>query len=525
MFKLVILLFIIFSTSSFSQTFTPIGKTKYFPPVPYTNTAMNAGKLRGAVTIGNAFAIAKIKPSSALALGKQLAKANPYTMAAMLALGYFQDDIGQWMASPSEDTYPIKTPRSMEAEVVNGVTNVGFNYLIGGSVTDLDVNALCEGMYPESDLKRNSGGSWEQKEIVEQGIIWDAKCTYDQWDNWGGAHYVQTVVVSVFLASTSREAVKSCPPDGYNQYQFEIRDEESNDLTGCANPAEMALTQDSQLPLKDAAPVFADDLLTQRQHQALDDLSKLETWQPFTDPATGNIEPEYIESYNKPVMSPEFNSMMISVADGTNQSNDANAPNYVPADMLYITQSAVTAAMNDNPFVDPTTSQVVEPNTSVDGAATQAPAPDGSVNAPFNITLDIPEDDTISQTEYEASNAKFFEQFASASADSQANVDSGIEALKTQDSDFIDSLTPDVIDAGGIPAFPSIADLWGIGGGSCVPYTSNSSIAGVTKTIVYDKHCPTYNEVVHPLVVWFLYVSTALYIIHLAGRTFKSTVS
>ncbi|NQZ22466.1 MAG: hypothetical protein HRT53_10450 [Colwellia sp.] len=527
MVKLVIFLFMLFiTTSTFAVTFKPIGKTKYFPPVPYTNTAMNAGKLRGAVSVGNAFAIAKIKPSSVIGLGKQLAKANPYTLAAMLAIGYYQDDIGQWMSEPTEETYPIKPPRSEETDGITGVTNVGYNYLIGGGLSGLDVDGLCNNLYPEGDLIRNVSGSWVNitEDPTGDHEKYAATCKYDQWDNWGGPHYVSTLELAIFLATTATIITQSCPSDGFPYFQREEKSD-NGELIGCSNPADVAATKPAVAPLDDVAPIFADDLLTQRQHQALEDLSNFDTWEPFVDPATGNVEPEYIESYNQPAVSPEFSDMLTSVASGSAQTSDANAPHYVPPELLSQTQSAVTAAMNDNPFIDPTTSQVVEPSQSTDGAATPAPTPDGSASAPFNITIDIPEDDTISQTEYEASNAGFFKQMTDASANSQTTVDTNIEEMKTQDSDFIDSLTPDVIDAGGIPDFPSIASLWQIGGGACIAYTSESSIAGSTRTITYDKHCPTYNSVVHPLLVWFLYVSTALYIIHLAGRTFKSTVS
>jgi len=203
-------------------------------------------------------------------------------------------------------------------------------------------------------------------------------------------------------------------------------------------------------------------------------------------------------------------------------------PNYVPAEMVTPTRVAISALTAGNPFIDPTTSttDIVSPNESTQGAATKPADPNAPVtNQNITVTVEMPEDDTISQTEYEESNNKFFQQFADATTTFQSDTDSILEKAANDDSDFIDSLTSDVANASGIPDFPSISGLWSPNGGSCVAYHSEATIAGNTRTITYDKHCPTYNSVVHPLLVWFLYISTALYVIHLAGRTFKSTVS
>jgi hypothetical protein len=525
MFKLVIFLISLFlTTSTLATTFKPIGKAKYFPPVPYSNAAMNAGKIRGAVTIGNAFAIAKIKPMSALGVAKQLAKRHPVTLAAMVAYGYFEDDIGQWMSSPESDTLTIKAPKTEIIDGVTGVTNSGFDYMVGGPLSQVDPVALCQSTFIESDLRKNVTGSWETILVVDTAKNNALTCSYDHWDNWGGPHYVQTMKPQLFIASTDTIQVKSCPPDGFQHFGIAIYGDDGQ-LNGCTSNEAQEATKPQPVPMDVVAETVGDGAMDKAQQADPATQTPADTWAPYVDPSTGNVDPEFISSYNVPDVSPAFNEMLKSVASGNAQTTDPLAANYVDPAMLGQTQTAVTAAMNDNPFVDPTTDSIVEPTTSTEGAATPETIPTGASDSPINITIEMPEDDTISQTEYEASNAAFFDQFRDASANSQANTDTNIEEMKTQDSDFIDSLTPDIVDAGGIPDFPSMTDLWQIGGGACIAYTSESSIAGNTRVITYDKHCPTYNSVVHPLLVWFLYVSTALYIIHLAGRTFKSTVS
>jgi len=108
-----------------------------------------------------------------------------------------------------------KSPKVEQLDGVTGVTNVGFDYLIGGPLSGLDVNGLCTSIYPESDLKKNVSGEWVLKtEHNEFDKTFTAQCKYDVWDNWGGPHYVQTNEVGVFEAATSTRTFKFCPPDG-----------------------------------------------------------------------------------------------------------------------------------------------------------------------------------------------------------------------------------------------------------------------------------------------------------------------
>jgi len=537
-FTQILLLFIVLihsSNSLASTTFKSIGKAKYFAPLPYSNAAMNKGKIRGGVTIAGKFAIATLKPSSSLGLAKQVIKTNPYAIAAMLAATYFQDDINQWMNPPELDFLPKSPPEPNLVCAISSVSLSAYSGFVGKPCSDLEPADLCQTFY-ENDPRVTGLNKKNQFRNMSGNLLTtptsvELHCTFEAW-NKREINWVPTWVhdsdrdVKIATFGTTEAIEHTCPPVAHPDQVKPLYGEDGL-VNGCVSPESYQKSLPTPLDFDVVAPLYADDILTKWQNESID---ALQSWAPFVD-GSGNVEPEYIKSYNQPVVSPTFNEYLKSVADGTNQSIDPSAAHYVPADMVQPTQIAINSISLNQPFVDPVLQTVVNPTISTQGAATVAPAPTGAADSPINITgditvnVEIPEDDTISQTEYEASNAAFFEQMSSAASGSQANVDSNVESLKTQDSDFIDSLTPDVTNASGIPDFPSMAGLWQIGGGACIAYTSEASIAGSKRVITYDKHCPTYNIVVHPLLVWFLYISTALYIIHLAGRTFKSTVS
>jgi len=108
-----------------------------------------------------------------------------------------------------------KSPKVEQLDGVQSVTNVGYNYLVGGPISGLDVGELCSNVFPETDLKKNVGGEWVLvEEYDEFNKKYSAQCNYDHWDNWGGPHYVSTVEVSLFYAHTSTATFKFCPPDG-----------------------------------------------------------------------------------------------------------------------------------------------------------------------------------------------------------------------------------------------------------------------------------------------------------------------
>ena len=257
-------------------------------------------------------------------------------------------------------------------------------------------------------------------------------------------------------------------------------------------------------------------------------------------PGQATIDPEFVESFNQPTVTPEFNEYLKSVASGSNQSHTPTAPNYVPADMVQPTKQAITSILNSEPFVDPTNpTEVVNPNPSTEGLnnnSSSTKTPTGSSSDPLNVTgnitvdipditvnVEIPEDDTISQTEYEESNQKDYDNF---NATAQAYSDAiGVqnESLQAGETSFVESLTTDITNFT-VPDFPTLQSFFPtLPFGSCIGFTINTQIGGVQRPMMIDQHCPPYNTYFNPLLTWALSIFTALYIFHLASRTIEET--
>ena len=536
--SLFILLFISFNSHSYNRVFTPINNAKIVHGQGATvrnligagNTLAGRRVTAAVTTTGGKFAVATLNPRSALGFGIQFAKGNPYTLAAMAASIYFQDEIGEWFQQGEEtgDNPDFEDP---DFEQVWSSSCAAHTAII----TIGDTGAL-----PLDGAIRDTCGPKLAKKIEAEvpdsqcanGVVCEA--SYDA----GSVSFTRTLD-GVFLTRKSYSvsvfkkleySTYVCPPPPYPAYTIPSDSNGDGETDKCFNPA----TADKYLPVPVASdemiPEYADDLMEWHNTS----IDALQDWSPdpaapyhpqvtpYVDTTTGNMEPEYISSYNQPAVSDQMNEYMKLVSTNDYQTTDASAPNYVPAEMVQPTQAAITSTFNDTAFVDPTTGAVVSPTTSTDGSATTAPA--GTASNPINVTgvtvnVEIPEDDTISQTEYEQSNAKFFEQFGTQAQLEQTKMDTKLEDLKTQDSDFIDSLTPDITNFE-VPDFPTLATIWpSFSTGNCVALVLPASVGGLQQTITFDAHCPPYNTYIHPLLVWLLYMATGLYVFHLAHET------
>ena len=539
--SLFILLFISFNSHSYNRVFTPINNAKIVHGQGATvrnligagNTLAGRSRVAAAVTTGGKFAVATLNPRSALGLGIQFAKANPYALAAMAASIYFQDEIGEWFASPEKtgENFDFKSPELKQV----------WSASCGASSHSVPVSGT--GDMPLTQTVANNCGP-QLAPLFEANApshlcYGDIVCTATFSE---GSILFKRELNGVLLSRSSSPVVVfnkleeeswQCPPAANPSYviPFDLNGDGIPDK--CFNP----VTADKYLPtpvtLDDALPQYADDLMEWHNTS----IDALKNWEPdpsaphnpqltpYVDTATGNIEPEYISSYNQPSVSSTTNEYMKLVSSGDYQTADATAPNYVPAEMVQPIQTAITSTFNNTPFIDPVTGAVSTPMTSTDGAATPLPTPTGTVNSPVNVTgditvnVEIPEDDTISQTEYEQSNAKFFDQFNTQAQLEQTKIDTKLEDLKTQDSDFIDSLTPDITNFA-VPDFPTLASIWpSFSTGKCIALIQPASVGGLKQNITFDAHCPPYNTYIHPLLVWLLYMATALYVFHLAHET------
>ncbi len=537
MYKFILILLSFFSFSTFANSpIKAISGIKYFPPTPYSTTGMNAfraGTLRGGVTVGSAFAVAKIKPASILGLGRQLASSNPYTLVAMAALTYYQDDIGRWVFPPEEE--------GEQPYLVPDIEQVPYGdcySVVSTLVTENKCLENVEEHYTELLTQRvaatsgDSSGSERSHslEIVYQEPYYIGKVTYDRckktWPDGSTmvCEYIPAGTQDAFFSDTYEYSHHKdsavCPPDMNPTFLDGVDTNSDGEVDRCYDPAESHKYEPQPIVLSEAVEPYADDLMEWHNTS----IESLQNWEPYLD-TSGNVEPQYVESYNQPDVSATMNEYMKNVSSGNYQTSDATAPNYVPSEMLQPTQSAINSTFNNESFVDPTTSIVVDPTISTDGAATPDPVPTGGANSPIHVTgditvnVEIPEDDTISQTEYEASNAKFFEQFNTQAQLEQTKIDTQLTDLEAADSDFIDSLTADVTNFG-VPDFPTLANIWpSFSTGTCIPLTLNASVARLNQTIVFDAHCPPYNTYIHPLLVWILYLMTGLYVFHLAHET------
>ncbi len=523
MFKLFLILFTFLSFSTFATPqIKAISGIKYFPPTPYSNTAMNAyrsGALRGGITVASNFAVAKINGNSALALAKQLARSNPYTLAAMGALLYYQDDLGNWLI-PSEETGENSDYKPADLEQLWSA----HCYAKSSEITLQDIGDL-----PIDQAIRDTCGPKIAEKVLSdmpesQCDNFDCEATYDSGSISVKRRYDGNVYDSKSYPVTVGEQLEfesyQCPPFDYPNYTIAEDSDGDGEADRCYNPATNDKFVPTPVTIDEIAPEYADDLM--KWHN--ESIESLQNWEPYLD-ESGNVEPQYIESYNQPDVSATMNEYMKSVASGNYQTTDASAPNYVPAEMVQPTQTAINSTFSDLPFVDPTTGTVTEPNLKTDGGATPEPTPTGTATNPLNVTgnitvnVEIPEDDTISQTEYEQSNAMFFDQFNTQAQTEKTKIDTQLTDLKAADDNFIDSLTTDITNFG-VPNFPTLASIWpSFQTGTCIPLTLNASVGRLDQTITFDAHCPPYNTYIHPLLVWLLYMATGLYVFHLASET------
>jgi hypothetical protein len=533
-------IFILVSTISFTTLANPtiraISTPKYFPPTPYSKigiNAYNASTVRGAVSVAGRFAVATLNPSSPLALAKQLARANPYAIAAMAASIYFQDEIGQWLEPPTETGERPQAPPKSEP-------------IFGGNCTSYQTG-LSPGAMSMQECKSNLSAEDSRPRYAEDTIElkWPSSVEYEIKVQICSARVVNGVndpcatytvgSLGTFVQKTTVIGYSTeCPHEEHPAFIIPVDPDGDGEIDYCLNPAHQDGYQAKPVGFEDIAQPYADDLMEYHntsidllQNWNPDPASSVDSqWQPYVIGSSDIVEPEFISSYNQPSgVSNTANDYMIYVSSGDFQTSNPSGANYVPPEMVQPIQTAITSVFNNSPFIDPTTGTISSPVTSTDGAATPAPVPTGSATNPINVTGDInvnvtiPEDDTISQAEYEESNAKDYQDFDLTAQLEKSKIDESISGLETADSNFIDSLTPDITNFA-VPDFPTLATIWpSFTTGVCAGFSLNTSIAGNQKSIMFDAHCPPYNTYIHPLLVWILYMMTGLYVFHLASQT------
>jgi hypothetical protein len=513
-------LFICFSTSA--SQFTKIGNIS----VKQGSRASSVKSLVGSVSNNGNFAIATFKPASVKGLGRAIARGNPYAIAALTALDFFNDN-GQWMKPasltgdiPSEspkitDSWQADCSASSHSSVVSGT----------GDFVPSTARQMCAEQSKDDVLtywqpQQNTTGALNCEWSVSIGNVENVSYTVKPKLDCDGGFYDRQASFAVTVSNDQETTTLECPPDSAPQNVIQYDKSGDGDTDACVTPQSLEDYSPQQTTVDDIAPVYADDM----QEWFNQSIDNLQDWSPFSDGTATGLEPEYIESYNQADVSPTFNEYLKRVASGSYQTIDQNASDYVPLDMVNPAEVAITSLKNGDSFVDPTTGEIKDVDNKTDGASSEQPSstvPDGTAANPINVTVNLPEDDTISQTEYEESNQKDYDDFDTEAQLQKTNIDTVVTDLEASDQSFIDSLIPDVQNVD-VPEMPSFSSLFpDLPFGTCTAFSVDTMQGTVIKPMVFDSHCAPYQTYLHPLIYWFLYVMTGLYIFHLAGETFN----
>jgi hypothetical protein len=491
----------------------PIGNNPRFAPYPFTNKATS--RFGATVTNNGRFAVATFKTNSPSTLAKQLLRKNPWAIAGLTALAFFQDEDNQWYKSQGETPQNLLVPMLEQSKVLydckdNNIVHASIEFDANTSSEVIDQRCSSASVSPvKSSLSALSqepcttNSATTDYQFNSHGVLF----TYQKWDNFNRICQPRETFINIQPFFVKSLISKECPDSHPIPYW--------DDVAFCVNQS----TRDQFAPLL----ASTQQMSTALSDSMTDDPYSGWDWKPFSERENDPfLSPDSVDAVNEPQVSDQFNDYLKSVASGNYQTSSPESPDYVPAEFVKPTQAAIKATEDGQPLIDPTTDEIIEPDvTTPDPTPVTTPNP----NTPYEITVNIPEDDTISQTEYEQSNQMFFDDFQSAADPSTQQVDTLLQTAKDGDESFIDSLNPDVLDAD-IPALPIIADLWPTAStGQCIPFSLDVSLQGKPKKITFDKHCPPYNLYVNPMLTYFLYIITGLYVLHLAGRTFTRTVS
>lgn len=287
-----------------------------------------------------------------------------------------------------------------------------------------------------------------------------------------------------------------CPPDGYPSFMTL----EYDNGYFCSKPAIVPEPE----PVKD---VTLDDLkqwIAERPEifqDISDDILK--------DPVNGKPDDTFFENPSHTPVSPQLSDALASTASGLAQNTNPSAPHYVPPEVQDAVRDALEKFHDGEPFVDPYTNTTVTPDSGLGAEPTPYQPPQELTVTVKQSWEDFP---GITQAQYEQSNNGWAQQLADTLPNEQTD-------WATFDDEFKDNISqnPD------LPFDPfNFGSLWPITGGQCTGFSRTVSVAGNSKTIVFDKHCPPYNEWAHPFLSWFLQILAALQILTIFNKTMLS---
>ncbi|WP_157772215.1 hypothetical protein [Zobellella denitrificans] len=131
------------------------------------------------------------------------------------------------------------------------------------------------------------------------------------------------------------------------------------------------------------------------------------------------------------------------------------------------------------------------------------------------------------QQQQEQDVARRTAEFTDATSQFNEQTEPSKDALdqKKQDLDDFIADIPDLVGSdipgtpGGISGVPFPSN-WATGmNGACMPLVVSLSVRQFSTTTTWDGHCPIYDSVFRPVITWFLYLMTALYLFRLWDDT------
>ncbi|EGR0569095.1 hypothetical protein E8L98_08385 [Vibrio cholerae] len=197
------------------------------------------------------------------------------------------------------------------------------------------------------------------------------------------------------------------------------------------------------------------------------------------------------------------------IARGVGQNADPSVDHYIPPqvwDDAYFLAHSVAGS----------SSAITSANAN--GSSIPNPNPDGNTNPDGNwsVSNPLPVIGPMTFKEYQTYTDNNYSQASDSLGDS--DLQTSKDEITTAMNDFIDnSVSVDIPDFDFNPF-----GYMSFGGGHCIPFTVDLSIGTLDKKVVFDSHCPPYEEYVRPTLEWSIYLMTALNIYMIFTRTVRS---
>lgn len=219
----------------------------------------------------------------------------------------------------------------------------------------------------------------------------------------------------------------------------------------------------------------------------------------FVDWETGAPIPDLFDDPKVDDVSDDFRDAAEGAARDVLQSDNPNAPYYVPPSLRDEFIEELGKWYEGQPFRDVFTGKDVNPTQ---------PTPDP-------VKTDWKDFPGITQKQYEASNNAWATAAKNSAPDVQKKLDDAtkkFDDLKEKIED-VPSALPYEMDFAALFQLPT--------SGACVGFSVPTTVGGRAKTIIVNQHCPPYEAWGRPVIDWFLGILTILQIFHIFRRTLE----